>query len=172
MRLRISNQGATQVHDELALSGLNALQPPSSAATVNRTSAPFLLSGSALPSEPDSQDAASWPSLLRRAAQDQKEIYTAPFHRRNVKWDLLFVAVTGGLIAGDRHISRALSHDHIDISQHISSTRFNKRSDKTAEGASGSVVAGRPLRRHTQQFRERSVREKKRLAQRSCEARL
>lgn len=52
------------------------------------------------------------------------------------------MAVTGGLIAGDRHISRALSHDHIDISQHISSTRFNKRSDKTAEGASGSVVAG------------------------------
>jgi PAP2 superfamily len=79
-----------------------------------------LPSGSALPSEPDSQDAASRPFLLRRAAQDQEEIYTAPFHRRNVKGDLLFLAATGGLIAGDKHISGVLSHDHIDISQHIS----------------------------------------------------
>ena len=59
-------------------------------------------------------------SALRRVLQDQKEIYTAPFHRRNLKWDLVFLAATGGLIAGDRHISGTLSRDHVDVSQHIS----------------------------------------------------
>jgi hypothetical protein len=66
-------------------------------------------------SEPDTR-----PSLLRRVLLDQKEIYTAPFHRRNLKWDLVFLAATGGMIAGDKHISGALSRDHIDVSQHIS----------------------------------------------------
>jgi membrane-associated phospholipid phosphatase len=51
---------------------------------------------------------------------DQQEIYTAPLRRRNVKWDLLFLAATGGMIAGDKHISGALSRDHVDVSQHIS----------------------------------------------------
>jgi len=60
------------------------------------------------------------PSVLRRALKDQKEIYSAPFHRKNLKWDLVFLAATGGLIAGDKHISGALSRDHVDISQHIS----------------------------------------------------
>jgi len=60
------------------------------------------------------------PPVFRRALQDQKEIYTAPFHRRNLKWDLAFLAATGGLIAADRHISGTLSRDHIDVSRHIS----------------------------------------------------
>ena len=60
------------------------------------------------------------PSILRRGEQDQKEIYTAPFRRRNLKWDLLFLAATGGLIAGDKHISRAVSPDHATVSQDIS----------------------------------------------------
>jgi membrane-associated phospholipid phosphatase len=34
--------------------------------------------------------------------------------------DLLFLVATGGLIASDKHISGALSHDHIDAGQHIS----------------------------------------------------
>jgi len=59
-------------------------------------------------------------SVLRRALQDQKEIYESPFHRRNLKWDLVIVAATGGLIAGDKHISGSLSRDHVDLSQHIS----------------------------------------------------
>ena len=78
-----------------------------------------------IPSDTTSPDAPASeqdtrPSVLHRALQDQKEIYTAPFHRRNLKWDLVFLAATGGLIAGDRHISGALSRDHVDISQHIS----------------------------------------------------
>jgi membrane-associated phospholipid phosphatase len=65
-------------------------------------------------------DATQRTSVLRRIMRDQKEIYTAPFHRRNVKWDLLFLAATGGLIAGDKHISGALPRNHVDISQDIS----------------------------------------------------
>jgi membrane-associated phospholipid phosphatase len=60
------------------------------------------------------------PFVLHRGLQDQKEIYSAPFHRRNLRWDLVFLAATGGLIAGDRHISGALSRDHVGVSQHIS----------------------------------------------------
>jgi hypothetical protein len=60
------------------------------------------------------------PSVFRRAMQDQKAIYTAPFHRRSLKWDLLFLAATGGLMAGDRHISGAVSPDHATVSQHVS----------------------------------------------------
>jgi membrane-associated phospholipid phosphatase len=66
------------------------------------------------------QDAEPHTSVLHRALWDQKEIYSAPFHRRNVKWDLLFLVATGGLIAGDRYISGAISRDHVDVSQHIS----------------------------------------------------
>jgi len=60
------------------------------------------------------------PSLPRRALRDQKAIYGAPFQRRNLKWDLVFLTATGGLIAGDRHISSALSRDQVDVSQHVS----------------------------------------------------
>jgi len=60
------------------------------------------------------------PSVLRRAMLDQKAIYTAPFRRRNLKWDLLFLVATGGLIAGDKHISGSLPPDHAAVSQHIS----------------------------------------------------
>ena len=74
--------------------------------------------GSASAADPATQDAR--PSVFRRAILDQKEIYTAPLRRRNVKWDILFLAVTGGMIAGDKHISGTLSRDHVDISQHIS----------------------------------------------------
>ena len=59
-------------------------------------------------------------SLLRRGLDDQKQIYLAPLHRKNIKWDLLFLAGTGGLIAADPHISRHVPRDGIDISRDIS----------------------------------------------------
>jgi hypothetical protein len=40
--------------------------------------------------------------LVKRGVRDQKEIYSAPFHRQNLKWDALFLVTTGGLIATDR----------------------------------------------------------------------
>ena len=57
---------------------------------------------------------------LKRGLEDQKQIYTAPFHRKNLKWDLLFLASTAGLIALDPHASDALSPDHADLSRVIS----------------------------------------------------
>ena len=69
---------------------------------------------------PSQQNPVPRPSILHRAITDQKDIYTAPFHRRNVGWDMLFLAATGGLIAADKHISGSLSRDHVDVSQDIS----------------------------------------------------
>ena len=80
---------------------------------------PSLVSDASSPDAPASEQDTR-PSVLRRVVEDQKEIYSAPFHRRNLKWDVVFLAATGGLIAADRHISGALSRDHIDVSQHIS----------------------------------------------------
>jgi membrane-associated phospholipid phosphatase len=60
------------------------------------------------------------PFLFHRALWDQRSIYAAPFQRRNLKWDLLFLAATGGFIAGDRYISRAVNPDHATVSQDIS----------------------------------------------------
>lgn len=57
---------------------------------------------------------------LKRGLEDQKQIYTAPFHGKNLKWDLLFLAGTGGLIALDKHASGALSSDHTNLSLVVS----------------------------------------------------
>ena len=59
-------------------------------------------------------------TLIKRGARDQKEIYLAPLHRENLKWDALFLVATGGLIAADKHVTGALSHDNLSVSQHIS----------------------------------------------------
>jgi membrane-associated phospholipid phosphatase len=57
---------------------------------------------------------------IRRFGKDQAEIYSAPFHRSNLKWDALFLAGTGVFIATDRQASRALPGNHFDISRNIS----------------------------------------------------
>jgi membrane-associated phospholipid phosphatase len=59
-------------------------------------------------------------NTVRRFEKDQAEIYSAPFHRSNLKWDALFLAGTGTLIATDRHASRALPSDYVDPSRNIS----------------------------------------------------
>jgi membrane-associated phospholipid phosphatase len=58
--------------------------------------------------------------LIKRGVRDQRDIYTAPFHRQNLKWDALFLVTTGGLIAADRHAAGAISRNNSSISQHIS----------------------------------------------------
>jgi membrane-associated phospholipid phosphatase len=57
---------------------------------------------------------------IRRFGKDHAEIYSAPFHSSNLKWDALFLAGTGVLIATDRHASRALPGNQVDISRNIS----------------------------------------------------
>jgi hypothetical protein len=58
--------------------------------------------------------------LIKRGALDQTQIYSAPFHRHNPKWDALFLAATAGLIAADKHVTGATLHDNLSVSQHIS----------------------------------------------------
>jgi len=56
---------------------------------------------------------------LKRGLQDQKSLYLAPFKPKNIKWDIGFLAVTAGLLAVDRQVSRDISKDHVDISHSI-----------------------------------------------------
>lgn len=56
---------------------------------------------------------------LRRGLADQKSLYAAPFKVKNIKWDFLFLGVTGGFLAGDREISRQISNDHVDVSHAV-----------------------------------------------------
>jgi len=98
-------------------SGVLALRSHGFAKDASTTRPPV---SDALSADDPASEPSTRPSIFRRALQDQKEIYSAPFHRKNLKWDLVFLAATGGLISGDRHISGALSRDHVDVSQHIS----------------------------------------------------
>src|SRR3981189_1134216 len=52
--------------------------------------------------------------LLLNILLDQKEIFTSPFrmNRHNAKWWLLSAAVTGGLIAADRHIGDSFENSN------------------------------------------------------------
>jgi membrane-associated phospholipid phosphatase len=56
---------------------------------------------------------------LRRGLEDQKELYLAPLKPKNLKWDALFLATTGALLATDRQISRDIPTDHVNISHAI-----------------------------------------------------
>jgi membrane-associated phospholipid phosphatase len=117
--------GASDTGSSTALpdapSAVLALRPIVLAEDISKTQ-PILLTlpfGTALSDDPAAQP-EEHPSLLHRAIWDQRSIYTAPFHRRNLKWDLLFLAAAGGFIAGDRYISRAVNPDHATVSQDIS----------------------------------------------------
>lgn len=57
---------------------------------------------------------------LKRGLQDQKEIWTAPFHRQNLKWDALFLAGTATLVAVDEQVLHALPNTQVNTSSHVS----------------------------------------------------
>lgn len=94
---------------------------------------------------PDSQaaptaeapDHAPSQGLIRRSIdrglQDQKELYLAPFKVSNLKWDALFLATTGGLIAADRHIERNLPGGNLKVYENASNVSLGTMS--------GSLVA-------------------------------
>ena len=69
---------------------------------------------------PDAPPHSSFGRLVRRGLEDQRQIYTAPFRRSAVKWDIAVIAVSGGLIAADRHISGEISSSHLNVSRDIS----------------------------------------------------
>ncbi len=56
---------------------------------------------------------------LRRGLHDQKELYTAPFKVKNLKWDALFLGTTAALLATDRQAMRNVSNDHVDIGHQV-----------------------------------------------------
>jgi membrane-associated phospholipid phosphatase len=57
---------------------------------------------------------------VKRFGKDQADIYSAPFHRSNLKWDALFLAGTGVMIATDSNASGALPGNHVNVSRNIS----------------------------------------------------
>jgi membrane-associated phospholipid phosphatase len=57
---------------------------------------------------------------VKRGLQDQKEIWTAPFHRANVKWNALFLAGTATLVSFDEQILHALPNSAVSTSSDIS----------------------------------------------------
>lgn len=57
---------------------------------------------------------------LKRGLQDQKEIWSAPFHRKNLKWDALFLAGTGTLVAVDENVLHALPNTQVSTSSTVS----------------------------------------------------
>ncbi len=59
-------------------------------------------------------------TAVHRIWQDQKDIYTAPFHRSAIGWDVGFLALTGALIAIDKHASGELSRNPSNASSDIS----------------------------------------------------
>jgi membrane-associated phospholipid phosphatase len=56
---------------------------------------------------------------IKRGLEDQKQLWSAPFKRKNLKWDALFLLTTGALIATDRQASRAVPKDHVNISHTV-----------------------------------------------------
>lgn len=59
----------------------------------------------------DSSDGKFFSKWAKRGLRDQAGIYTAPFHRSELKWVIGLPAVTLGLIAIDKHASGALSRN-------------------------------------------------------------
>jgi membrane-associated phospholipid phosphatase len=68
----------------------------------------------------DSSDGKFLSRWAKRGLRDQADIYTAPFHRSELKWVIGLPAVTLGLIAIDKHASRALSRNGTSASTDIS----------------------------------------------------
>ena len=68
----------------------------------------------------DSNDGKFFSKWAKRGLRDQAGIYTAPFHRSELKWVIGLPAVTLGLIAIDKHASGGLSRSGISASADIS----------------------------------------------------
>jgi hypothetical protein len=57
---------------------------------------------------------------VKRTMGDQKELYLAPLHPSNLKWDLTLLAGTGALIATDRRIEGHLPNGNIGVYSNMS----------------------------------------------------
>ncbi len=85
---------------------------------------------------------------VARCLRDQKELYSAPFKRSNIKWDVLVLAGTGALIATDRHIERHLPGGNVD---------FYTNGSNIALGGTSAAIAlawGYGMKTHNQHLKE------------------
>jgi membrane-associated phospholipid phosphatase len=76
--------------------------------------------GASSANSPDSHKRGLVSRSVRRTLQDQKELYAAPFHRQNLKWDAMFLVGTAALIATDRQSARAISNTNINAFRNMS----------------------------------------------------
>ena len=68
----------------------------------------------------DENNAGFLSRWAKRGLRDQANIYTAPFHQSELKWDIGLPVVTPGLVSIDKHASGALSRNGINASADIS----------------------------------------------------
>jgi membrane-associated phospholipid phosphatase len=70
------------------------------------------LSGGTAINPPDREIPSTFKGWVNRGLQDQKQILVAPFHKKNLKWDALFLGTTGLLIAYDEQAARAVPRSY------------------------------------------------------------
>lgn len=56
---------------------------------------------------------------VRRGLEDQKELYSAPFKVKNLKWDAMTLVGTAAFLATDRQVMRNVPRDHVNISHNL-----------------------------------------------------
>jgi len=85
---------------------------------------------------------------VKRTLQDQKELYLAPFQPTNIKWDLVVLAGTGGLMATDRRIERHLPGGNLNI--------YSNASNITIGSLAGGLALmwGYGLKTHNEHLKE------------------
>jgi PAP2 superfamily protein len=69
---------------------------------------------------------------FKRTLRDQKELYLAPLHRSNFKWDVFVLAGTGALLATDRRIERHLPGGNLSIYSNTSNVALGSLSGTLA----------------------------------------
>jgi membrane-associated phospholipid phosphatase len=70
--------------------------------------------------------------VFKRVMDDQKGIYAAPFKPSNIKWDVLFLAGTGALVATDRRIETHVPHSDFNLYQNVSNATLGSMSASLA----------------------------------------
>jgi len=95
---------------------LRVPQSVSPSMSIGRGIARFQMPSSSLGSDPavenpEREIPTTFKGWLNRGLRDQKELLLAPFHKKNLIWDALFLAGTGTLIAYDEQAARAVPRD-------------------------------------------------------------
>ena len=77
-----------------------------------RLQSPTAGGGGGSAADPNREIPSTFKGWVNRGLQDQKRLLVAPFHRKNLKWDALFMGATGVLIAYDEQAARAVPRSY------------------------------------------------------------